>query len=608
MRKDENKIIRKVFRRVAAFFALAAGFLTYPVLAWAQLASSQKTVEQAAAVAGVGTDLVTVIGRIIYIFLGLLGVVLLVLLLYAGFLWMTSAGEADKIDTAKKIIRNAIIGLIIIASSWAITAFVINALSGAVGMGGIQGGGSYTPGGLMGSSGSLGSGIIEYHLPRRNATDVPRNSPMIITFKAAINPASFIKDWTEDNSQATGLNSDNIKVFRVGDENTALTTEQARVSFTEDRLTFVIRPVDLLGSPNNNVKYLVRLKGGNSGILLNQGGAAFGGAFNDGYEWGFEVSTKVDTTPPKVISAIPQTGGKYARNVVIQITFNEAVDPTSASGKFENQSGFSNIAVRPDGGQGSPLSGTYKVTNQYRTVEFLTMDKCGLNSCGRDVYCLPGNATLEVGVKAATLSEQPPLAQLTESGFDGVTDIVGNSLDGNGNGTAEGPSGDNYIWSFGTSNDIKLTPPQIEETVPEAFVGQGQSNRPLDENVTARFDTLMQSSTLNTESALIQPKGPGEIDLDTFWFYVGMNLLTANNTLVGPGEVAEKSQLVIEHRPYLPSGLLPEELNYYNPFLFSDLQDAYQNCFNPAQSKDPHKCVGAPSCCNNKAQKADCQF
>lgn len=605
MRKDKNKLQRKIFRRAAAYFALAAGFFTYPFLVWAQLAQGQQSVEQAAAAAGAGTDLVTVIGRIIYVFLGILGVVLLGLLLYAGFLWMTSAGNPEKIDQAKKIIRNAIIGLIIIVSSWAITAFIMNALSGAVGIGGMIGGGPRPPGGLLGSSGSLGSGVIEYHLPRRNATDVPRNSPVIITFKIAINPASFIKGWSEDSPKVTGLNSDNIKIFRTGDENTALTTDQARVSFTEDRQTLVIRSVDLLGSPNNNVKYTVKLKGGNGGILLNQGGPAFTGAFNDGYEWGFEVSTKVDTTPPKIISAIPQAGGKYARNVVIQITFNEAVDPTGASGKFENQAGFSNVAVRPDGGQGTPLSGEYKITNQYRTVEFLTSDKCGVNSCGRDVYCLPGDATLEVGLRAATLSEQPPLAQLTESGFDGITDIVGNSLDGNANNTAEGPPGDNYVWLFGTSNDIKLTPPQIQETVPDASVGQGQSNRPLDENVTARFDTLMQSSTLNTESALIQPKGPGEIDPDTFWFFVGMDLLTANNTPVQPGEVAEKARLVIEHRPYLPSGLLPEELNYYNPFLFSDLQDAYQNCFNPATSKI---CKGAPNCCNNKAQKADCGF
>ncbi|MBU1033023.1 MAG: MMCAP2_0565 family pilin-like conjugal transfer protein [Patescibacteria group bacterium] len=575
-----------------------------PLSGYAQVAEGQQAVEQIAAGAGAGTDLITIIGRIIYVFLGFLGIIFLALMLYAGFTWMTSAGDPEKIEKAKDTIRNAVIGLVIITSSWAITAFIIKALTGAVGGGGILGQPPGLPG-LVGSSGSLGSGIIEYHLPRRNATDVPRNTPVIITFKKAIQPASFIKDWSDENSDVTGLNAENIQVYRTGEEDTALTSDQARVNFTEDRMTFVIRPVELLGSPSINVKYTVKLKGGNSGILLNDGGAAFDGSYSDGYEWGFEVSTKVDTTPPKVVSAIPQTGGKYARNVVIQITFDEAIDPTGASGKFENEQGFTNISVRPNGGQGTPLNGVYKVSNQYRTVEFLTFDKCGVNSCGNDVFCLPGDATLEVTAKAATLSELPPMAQLTESGFDGITDIVGNSLDGNANDMAEGQPNDDFVWSFGTSNDIKLTPPKIEATVPSASTGPEQSNRPLDEDVTARFDTLMQSSTFRSEAAYIEPKGPGENDPDTFWFFVGMQLLNSDDNPVQQGEIAEKAQLVIEHRPYMPSGVLPEELNYYNPYLLSDLQDAYQNCFNPATSG---QCKGVPSCCNNSPKDKDCSF
>ncbi|MCR4278840.1 MAG: pilin [bacterium] len=587
-------------------FLIVGSFVFGAHFVSAQLTQGQQDVQAIASSAGVQqTDLVTLIGRIINIFLGFLGVIFLGLMLYAGFTWMTAGGDPAKVDSAKNTIRNAIIGLLIITSAWAITAFIINFFAGATsGGGGISGGGSGY-GALVGSSGSLGSGIIEYHVPERNATNAPRNTPIIITFKSPIRPDSMIEGWTEETSSTTnGLNANNIKIFRSGDEGSTFTSAQARVTFTEDRRTYVIRPVDLLGSPSVNVNYSVELAGGNGGILLLDGSPAFSGAFSQGYSWGFEVSTVVDTTPPKILAALPYPGGKYARNVVIQVTFDEAVDPVGASGAVKSGVGFTHIAVRP-GGIGVPLDGEYRITNQYRTVEFVTADKCGVNSCGTDVFCLPGDATLEISVRAATLSEQPPLAQFTSQGFDGITDIVGNSLDGNANGTANGPPADSYQWSFGTSNEIKLTPPKLSETVPSASPGSEQSNRPLDEEVTATFDTLMQASTMNSESALIQPQGPGETDPDTFWYSVRMELLNASGMPILPGEVASKAQLALKHRPYLPSGQLSNEIHYYNPFLFSDLQDSFQNCFNPVSS---NVCNGAPNCCNNSPKSSACTF
>jgi len=600
-------------RRTRAWLALAGVslglavfFFVLPTGVFAQVAEGQESVLEVAEQAGVQeTDLITIIGRIINIFLGFLGVIFLVLMLYAGFLWMTAGGDETKITQAKNTIRNALIGLLIIASAWAITAFIINALTDATGTGGISGTGPGF-GGLVGSSGSLGSGIIEYHIPQRNASDVPRNTPVIITFKQPIQPASMIEGWTEETSSTNiGVNAANVQIYRSGDTGSALTAAQARVTFTEDRRTYVIRPVDLLGSPSVDVNYTVSLEGGNGGILLADGTPAFSGAFNQGYEWGFQVSTKVDTTPPKVLAAIPYPGGQYARNVVIQITFDEAVDPVGASGLVQGGGGFTNIAVRPNAGVGAPLDGEFRISNQYRTVEFLTDDLCGVNSCGKAVYCLPGNATLEVSIRPATLSDTPPLAQFTAQGFDGITDIVGNSLDGNANGTAEGSPLDTYVWSFATSNEIKLTPPSITETVPSASPGPDQSNRPVDEDVTATFDGLMRASTFTSDAAYIQPTGPGETNPDTFWYSVRMELLDANNTPIVPGTIADKSQLAIRHRPYLPSGELPATIHYYNPFILSDVQDAYQNCFNPASS---NVCNGAPNCCNNTPKAQECVF
>ncbi len=66
--------------------------------------------------------------RIIRFVLGFLGLIFLVLTLYAGFMWMTSAGNEDKVEKAKKILWGAIIGLAIVLSSYAITEFVLTNL------------------------------------------------------------------------------------------------------------------------------------------------------------------------------------------------------------------------------------------------------------------------------------------------------------------------------------------------------------------------------------------------------------------------------------------------------------------------------------------------
>ena len=74
------------------------------------------------------SDLKQVIANIINIFLGFLGVLAVVLILYAGYLWMTSRGDEEKIKTAKGIIVSAVIGLVIILSAYAIASFVLNKL------------------------------------------------------------------------------------------------------------------------------------------------------------------------------------------------------------------------------------------------------------------------------------------------------------------------------------------------------------------------------------------------------------------------------------------------------------------------------------------------
>ncbi len=70
------------------------------------------------------------IGRIIRQVMLYLGVFFLALTIYAGFIWMIARGNEQEIEKAKTILKNAIIGLIVVLLAYAITYLFMDALSG----------------------------------------------------------------------------------------------------------------------------------------------------------------------------------------------------------------------------------------------------------------------------------------------------------------------------------------------------------------------------------------------------------------------------------------------------------------------------------------------
>lgn len=78
-------------------------------------------------------DIAVLIGEIAQIFLIFLGVIFLVLFVYAGILWMTAAGNDEKISKSKSIMASAAIGLFFVLAASAITYFVMSNLMGAIG-------------------------------------------------------------------------------------------------------------------------------------------------------------------------------------------------------------------------------------------------------------------------------------------------------------------------------------------------------------------------------------------------------------------------------------------------------------------------------------------
>lgn len=77
---------------------------------------------------GEPTDFRLVIANLVKVVLGFIGVIFLVLIIIAGYNWMTAGGNEDKVKTAKSQMANAVIGLIIVLLAFSITYFVSDAL------------------------------------------------------------------------------------------------------------------------------------------------------------------------------------------------------------------------------------------------------------------------------------------------------------------------------------------------------------------------------------------------------------------------------------------------------------------------------------------------
>ena len=547
------------------------------------------------------TDLMTIIGRIINVFLSILGVICLILFVYAGAIWMTAGGDDKKVDKAKKILTNTVIGLVITLSAYALSTFILNLLTDATG-----GSGSGSSSGSVSVerlSNSLGSGAIRDHYPARNASDVSRNTRIFVTFRDAMDPSSFIDGYdtngtpgdVSDDTAATAINTDNVKIYVRDDGDSAALTNVA-VTFTDDLTTFVFDPTEYLGSATADVTYAVYL----SDSIQNTDGDTV--LDDGGYLWYFTTGTTADTTPPTIRSVTPGDGATKDRNITVQVTFDEAVDPTSASGTRESDSGFSNIQVT-GASIGAPTAGTYEISNGYKTVTFTSTDACGTNSCNETIYCLPGSQSVSATVYSATpTSSTDPTASVFP--YDGIVDTSGNSLDGNDDGAVG--TDDDYTWSFTTTNDINLDAPAIESITPNI----SEENVALDQSVVMTFDSLLDSSTINSSNIELTNKEVYSDESHEMWYSFNTTLLTADDEEVTTAsQTPAKTMIEIEHGTFLASDATTDPaLSYmYGVSANEGVLNEYQNCFVPGEgptssggscgtsSSEPYCCNGSPS-------------
>ncbi|MDX9893606.1 MAG: hypothetical protein RB292_04335 [Patescibacteria group bacterium] len=79
-----------------------------------------------------GDPFLTGLAVIINSLLTFIGIIFFMLLIYAGFLWMTARGKEEQVDKAKRITREVVIGLIIIVLARIITEFVLTQIGNAI--------------------------------------------------------------------------------------------------------------------------------------------------------------------------------------------------------------------------------------------------------------------------------------------------------------------------------------------------------------------------------------------------------------------------------------------------------------------------------------------
>lgn len=546
------------------------------------------------------SDIRVVIARIIRTLLTILGAVVVSIIVYAGYVIMTAAGNDERVATGRKILQNAVIGLAIIMMSWGIATWVINTLSDAINPSdpSLSGGPIFD---TFSGSGSLGT-IVKDHYPFRDQTGVKRNTKVAVTFAIPIDPASIIEDTNESGVVGDCLFEAESFSYKdhcdhylpnsfalyqsIDPEDPApadpvpvLGSAMALYEDGEEQnvYTLVFDPFEFLGADGQIVPYTVQLSneiltkevdGKQEGIFASVGGAPY-------YEWEFVTDGELDLEAPIVSYEHPAQGTTNARNEVVQIHFSEAMDPTMVQGLVTENEQIQNIIFNSD----ADPTGEWKITNGYQTVEFHSNQACGQNSCGEPMYCLPLTCTEKdcaemytMYVKSAKLIK--PGVSFESVPFSGVMDMAGNALDGDKNKVPDDTPNDDFEWDFTVENKIDRAAPYIRAIEP-GVDAQEVSEEAL---LSILFSRNMFYSTLYNIKVDEHPVAIDETGEKQAEWWVKPQaepVLSVDGTSVA-------TKVEVKHRVFGPNGL---DL-YYFPHISQEVRSSNQNCYYPGRGPD----------------------
>jgi len=325
-----------ISNRTKSTFALFLGVVVFLIMPTFVLAQGVDFGTSYLSSIGLATqDIRTTIVNILRVAYGILGVVTLILIVYAGFIWMTSQGKPEVINRAKKIIINAVIGLLIIILAAAITEFIFRQIKKA------QYGGS----GFSCQQSQCISGCTAC-----NATGDGT------VFNGSCQPCGLGSNTFDLNEVQTAHNGTDPKqdVYTCSriqprfNNRIAAATVNGNVEVVERTTanavpgTWQISSKTLKFTPDNNFAistgYEVRFK---SPGLQDQSGDNLAGCVGTvcetlappHYAWEFDTGTETDTTAPSIVSAYPvlSTQPGYPTRTVpraatIDVDFSESID------------------------------------------------------------------------------------------------------------------------------------------------------------------------------------------------------------------------------------------------------------------------------------------
>lgn len=259
-----------------------------------------------------GGDIRVTIARILNIAFGLLGIVMVGIIIYAGFLYMTSGGDPKKTATAKKWIANAVIGLLIILSAFAITSFVLSRLNEATT--GTTSGTSGTGGGGGGIGGSGSIFRIQSITPNgdRAPTGWPRNSTVKAVFNVNVDAATAAQNITV--TRVTGGESGVSGAVGVLGSTLEFTPATACPAPNADRKCF-----------DADAEFRVNIL---SGLKSADGRTVYCG-LGSGCTVTFKIGNYIDTAAPSVLMISPISGGFVPQSVFSMSA--QATDDTGIS-------------------------------------------------------------------------------------------------------------------------------------------------------------------------------------------------------------------------------------------------------------------------------------
>jgi len=127
-----ESLMKNLSLKVTAWLSVLPTLLL-PAAAFAQLSEAQTDLAEVGTAIGTdatNNDLPTLIGNIISALLSVLGIIFVVLVVYAGFLYLTAQGEDTKVKKAKTALQFSVIGFVLMLLSFPIVNAIVNLIYG----------------------------------------------------------------------------------------------------------------------------------------------------------------------------------------------------------------------------------------------------------------------------------------------------------------------------------------------------------------------------------------------------------------------------------------------------------------------------------------------